>query len=176
MIKNLPENYVFMLYPCYKKNCPHPVCVNGKPTSEPVWFKGGPLLTYVPLPIPDPKRKWGSKCDTCVGACSGHYLSPEDNITWVQENGMECCVQPPRKVIGDYFKKPNVVVTDDTVKHLAEKTLLSEVDLKMWIDHLEAIRIRRKEGARKAVETKRKKMTERKKGIHAFLLCQIQLV
>lgn len=150
--------------------------MKGKPTSEPVWFKGRPPLTYVPLPIPDPKRKWGSKCDACVGACSSHYLSPEDNITWVQENGMECCVQPPRKVIGDYFKKPNVVVTDDTVKHLAEKTLLSEADVKMWIDHLEAIRIRRKEGARKAVETKRKKMTERKKGMHAFLLCQIQLV
>jgi hypothetical protein len=38
----------------------------------------------------------------------------------------------------------------------------------MWIDHLETIKIRRKEGARKAVETKRKKMAEKKKGIQAF--------
>ena len=48
MIKNLSENYVFMLYPCYKKNCPHLVCLNGKPKSQPVWFKCGPLLTYFP--------------------------------------------------------------------------------------------------------------------------------
>lgn len=81
MIKNLPENFVSMLYRCYKKNCPHPVCVNGKPTSEPVSFKGGPRLTYSPLTIPDPKRTTRSKGDSCVGACSGHYLSPEDNIT-----------------------------------------------------------------------------------------------
>ena len=80
MIKNLPENYILMLYPCFKKNCPHPICVNGKQNSEPVWFKDGPPLTYVPLPIPDPKRKWRCECDTCVSACSGHYLSPEDNI------------------------------------------------------------------------------------------------
>jgi hypothetical protein len=125
-------------------------------------------LTYIPLPIPDPKRKWGSKCDTCVGACSGHYLSPEDNIKWVKENGSESCVQPPRQVIGDYFKQPNVVVTDDTIKHLAEKTSQSESDVKMWIDHLETIKIRRKEGARKAVETKRKK-AEKKKGIQCHM-------
>ena len=54
---------------------------------------------------------------------------------------------------------------DDTVKHLAEKTLLSEADIKMWIEHLKTMKIRRKEGARKAVETKRKKMAEKKKGI-----------
>ncbi|CAB4046126.1 death-inducer obliterator 1 isoform X3 [Paramuricea clavata] len=35
----------------------------------------------------------------------------------------------------------------------------------MWIDHLETIKIRRKEGARKAVETKRKKMAEKNKGM-----------
>lgn len=79
-------------------------------------------------------------------------------------------------MIGKYFKKRNLLVTDDTVKHLAEKTLLSEADIKMWIEYLETIKIRRKEGARKAVETKRKKMAEKKKGIHVFLLCQIQLV
>ena len=116
MVKNLPENYVFMLNPCYKKNCPHPVCVNGKPISQPVWYKDGPPLTYVPLPIPDPKRRLASKCDTCVGACSGHYLSAEENIEWVKENGNGSCVQPPRQVIGEYFKKPNVVVTDDIIK------------------------------------------------------------
>jgi hypothetical protein len=84
----------------------------------------------------------------------------------VKEHGGESCIQPPRKVIGEYFKKTNVVITDDTIKLLAEKTLLSEADVKMWIDHLETIKIRRKEGARKAVETK--KMAEKKKGIQAF--------
>ena len=154
-------------------DCPHPVCINGQSNSQPVWFKG--VLPFLSL-YQDPKTKWGSKCDTCVGTCSGRYLSPEDNIKWVKENGSDSCVQPPQKVIGEYFKKRNVVVMDNTIKHLAEKTLLSEADVKMWIEHLETIKIRRKEGARKAVETKRKKMAKKKKGIHVFLLCQIQLV
>ena len=67
MVKNLPENYVFMLLPCYERNCPHPVCVNGKPNSEPVWYEGGLPLTYIPIPIPDPKLAWGSPCNSCVG-------------------------------------------------------------------------------------------------------------
>lgn len=162
MVKNLPEKHVFMLYPCYEKNCPHPVCVNGKPNSQPVWFEGGPPLTYVPLPIPYPK--WGSKCDTCVGACSGHYLTPEDNIKWVQENGSGSCAQPPRKVIGDFFREATVVVTDDTIKRLAQETSLREADVKLWTDHLQAIKMRKKEGAKKAADTRRKKMAEKNNG------------
>ena len=104
IMKNLPENYVFMLYPCYRNDCPHPVCMNGQPNSQPVWFKGGLPLTYVPLPIPDPKRKWGSKCNTCVGTCSGRYLSPEDNIKWVKENGSD---KIRRKKSGRNEKKEN---------------------------------------------------------------------
>ena len=138
-----------------------------KPDSQPIWFKDGPPLTYVPLPRPDPKRKWGSKCDTCPGPCFGHYLSPEDNIKWVKQNGSGSCVQPPRQVIGDYVKKSNAVgvAKDDAIKSLSEKTLLSESDVKMWMEHLETIKIRRKEGARKAVETKRKKIAEKNKGM-----------
>ena len=91
----------------------------------------------------------------------------------MKANGSEKCAQPPRKVIGEYFKKTNAVITDDTIKHLAEKTLLSEADVKMWLDHLETIKIRRKECARKVVETKRKNMAEKKKGIPLFFLVTV---
>ena len=164
MVKNLPENYVFMLLPCYERNCPHPVCVNGKPNSEPVWYEGGPPLTYIPIPIPDPQRAWGSPCNSCVGFCCGHYLSPKDNIKRVQENGNGSCAQPPREVISDFVKRVSGVVTDEAVKNLAQKTALSITDVKLWIDHLKQIQTRRKQGAKKAAEKRRSTMAERKRG------------
>ena len=36
MVKDLPDNYIFILLPCYQKKCPHPHCRDGKPSSPPV--------------------------------------------------------------------------------------------------------------------------------------------
>ena len=55
MVKNLPENYVFMLLPCFKKECVHPLCSKGRPEQEKTWFEDSPPLSFVPLPIPDPE-------------------------------------------------------------------------------------------------------------------------
>ena len=164
MMKNLPGNYLFMLLPCYQKNCPHPVCVKGKPNSEPVWYEGGPPLAYVPIPILDPERPWGSHCHSCVGFCSGHYLSPVDNFKWVQENGTGSCVQPPREVIGNFIKQGGEV-TDEEYKSLAQKTALSETDVRLWVDHLKHIQTKRKQGARKAAEKRRSRKGENNAGI-----------
>ena len=68
IVPNMPENYVFMLLPC----CPHKVCAQGKKSW--CWYDGGPLLSVLPLPVADPQRPCGGKCDTCLGACAGHYL------------------------------------------------------------------------------------------------------
>ena len=74
MVKNVPSQYVFFLLPCYK--CPHPACQKGKPEQEPTWFENGPPISYLPFPVPDTKRSWGSEgCDRCTGFCSGHYLN-----------------------------------------------------------------------------------------------------
>lgn len=44
IVPNLPINYVFALKACYKEGCTHPVCKNGKPTNDSVWFSGGPTI------------------------------------------------------------------------------------------------------------------------------------
>ena len=91
-----------------------------------------------------------------------HYVSPADNFKWVQENGTGSCVQPPREVIGAFIKHAGEVM-DEEVKSLAQKTALSESDVRLWVDHLKHIQMRRKQGARKAKEkdeVKREKTTK----------------
>lgn len=77
MMKTKAENYVFLLIPCYDNDCIHPVCKNGKPQSNPVWYEGGPLITVLPLPVPDQSRPWGGTCNKCSKFFAGHFLPPE---------------------------------------------------------------------------------------------------
>ena len=56
MVTGLPSIYIFILLPCYEVDCPHPVCTKGNPAEEPTWYPGGPPLSLLPLPIPDPER------------------------------------------------------------------------------------------------------------------------
>ena len=61
MVKNLPSEYVFALRACYEVECNHPICQRGRPPDELVWYTGGPSVQFLPLPVSDPKRPWGSK-------------------------------------------------------------------------------------------------------------------
>ena len=66
--KDLPLQYVFFLYCCYEPDCPHPRCQAGGPTNVPTWYEGGPPLSYIPVPIQNPKSPWGSEeCPSCEG-------------------------------------------------------------------------------------------------------------
>jgi len=67
-------------------------------------------------------------------------------------------------VIGDFIKQAGEV-TDEEVKSLAQKTALSESDVRLWVDHLKHIQTRRKQGARKAAEKRRSQKGENNKGI-----------
>ena len=62
MKKDLPGNYLFMLNLCYQIGCPHPLCHDETVRKDEKWFEDGPPLTYLPIPIPDPKRPWGGNC------------------------------------------------------------------------------------------------------------------
>lgn len=74
MVKGLPQNYLFHLVCCYRPTCAHPFCKAG-PKALPKWYCGGPDVTYLPLPIPDPSRTWGaSDCPGCGGSCYGHFF------------------------------------------------------------------------------------------------------
>ena len=69
-VKNLLSEYVFALRACYEAECNHPICQmqRGRPTDELVWYNGGPSVQFLPLPVPDPERPWGSKkCKNCNG-------------------------------------------------------------------------------------------------------------
>ena len=51
------------------------------PTELPLWYSGGPCVSYLPLPILDPERPWGkADCNDCGGQCHGHFLKPEQAI------------------------------------------------------------------------------------------------
>ena len=53
-VPNLPVEYVLMLRVCFLPECPHPVCRQGA-TAQSVthWYEHGPLLSYIPFPVPD---------------------------------------------------------------------------------------------------------------------------
>ena len=74
MITTIRTQYVFFLVCCYGEGCPHPLCQLGRPENPLRWYARGPLLTELPLPVPDPARPWGStSCPSCKGFGAGLY-------------------------------------------------------------------------------------------------------
>lgn len=54
----LPPQYAFFLVCCFKPGCSHPLC--SESIELPRWFDSGPLISYLPLPIPDPDCCYGN--------------------------------------------------------------------------------------------------------------------
>ena len=162
MIKGLPSQYAFMLVPCNDIKCIHPLCKNGGQAVQHTWFEMGPLVTMFPLPVKDPARPSGGQCQECSGVCSGHYLKPQDTVTLISEKGVSVCDSlPPSVVLKEELnritKAGETTISDEVITRLAMKTMLSVEEVKMWMKHLKMVQERRKEGARKASETRRKK-------------------
>ena len=81
MVKDVPSQYVFFSSLCYDPVCPHPICVKGRPVSEPKWFENRLPLLYLPFSGPDVAKSWESEtCQSCTVFCCGCYLKPEDAI------------------------------------------------------------------------------------------------
>ena len=140
-VKKYLSKYVFMLLPCFETNCIHPICKKGRHESkfdDIRWFAGGPKITYLPIPIPDDENE-------------GHYLSPERNYEIVTESDTMKHVEPPSEVIKKSFLSGDVCPTE-----LSQKTLIPEAEVKMHIDAMNEVAERRREGAKKAMETKRR--------------------
>ena len=156
MVDGLPSQYVFYLLPCYLKECDHPVCRAGKPSSEFTWFKNGPPLSYLPFPVADKSRPWGHKCDKC-SVCYGHFMDPKEAVkhSFVYS-------PPPSETIGIFFKKVNEP-THTGIQDLSKEVLLSPEDVTMWLDHLRDVQINRKKGAVKAAQTRRRKKIDYEK-------------
>ena len=81
MLPDLPTPYCFVLVCCMKTDCLHPICSSGNNPGH-CWYEGGPPVKFVPLPVPDLSRPWGSECESCkekgLASCHGHFLSPAD--------------------------------------------------------------------------------------------------
>ena len=133
MISGLPESYVFFLKCCYKLNCKHPICAS-QIQRELTWFPGGPSISELPFPFPDPERPWGSStCTSCTGFCCGHYSNKYVNTT--DKESLKSIFMPPSVTLKKEFSK----ATKNTISDTARKVLLSNEDTQIWLDHLETI-------------------------------------
>ena len=153
MVMDLPVQYLFHLVCCYKPDCYHPFCQTGSWKELPKWFTGGPYVSYLPIPIPDPARPWGStNCSQCDGVCYGHFMEPE-----IAMSPLQTMLKPPSTVIREAFESKKDFPSESDIQKIAKAVLLSPDEVNMWCEHLHTVRENRKRGALKAAETRRRK-------------------
>ena len=117
------------------------------------WFPGGPDISYIPLPIPDPSRTWGNKeCQECSNFCAGHYLSPEAAIV----ADKELMVLPSTIIKSEVLKNNGQPLLSSRIEELAKTVLLATTEVAWWVEHICTTIKNRKEGAKKAAETRRR--------------------
>ena len=160
MVPNLPVQYAFFLVCCLDPQCSHPVCKGGELSELPKWYEGGPSVSTFPLPIPDPQRYWGnSNCTECSGLCAGHFLKPEETLASLLNP-----MKPPSIILKKVFDALETYPPEESLyQQLAERTLLKVEEVKIWLEHLNTIKLNRKKGAAKAAETRRRRAQEKQR-------------
>ena len=162
-VPNLPPQYVFFLRCCQSVGCNHPFCKQGMNVQLPHWFRGGPSVDYLPMPVPDLEAPWGntacSKCQNRV--CFGHFLTPDALET---STATPMC-QPPSQILKKFNGLKGKEPSDADVEQMARATLLSPEDVRIWLEHLQSIHTNRRRGAEKAVATRRSKKKQPEKYI-----------
>lgn len=153
MVSNLPS-YIFCLLCCYQKDCPHPMCQSGRPDELPRWYEGGPFLTLLPLPVPDPERPLVILLVLHADFCAGHYK--KNFLSDVLDTKAIKLVAKPPSIALKMFSS-DVLVTESFMKNTAQKVLLPCHEVQMWLEHLKVIIENRKRGAAKAAATHRAK-------------------
>ena len=125
MVQELPTQYIFFLVCCFEQGCPHPLCNEGKPNVLPTWYKGGPPITSLPLPVPDVNRPWGDEsCSTCQGTCTGHYSQQFIDVR--DKSALAKCSTPPSIVLKSEFSKlTQYPPQQEHITEIAEKVLLT---------------------------------------------------
>ena len=125
LVPKLPMQYLFFLVCCFQRGCCHPICrahENGEPVDLPKWFEGGPSVSYLPIPIPDPNRPWGaSDCMDCNGTCAGHYLKPVEAL----HSSLPSMIQPASVILKEEFVKlKGASPSSAFIEEVAKKVLL----------------------------------------------------
>ena len=134
--------------------------MNGKVGPECLWYQGGPPVTFLPLPVADKDRQWGSQdCQYCTecgkDSCNGHYLSI-DEIVKLAEEGQTLEFCPPPKDTIKAFVDSHGAPSEEELAELAKKCLLPVKDVAKFADHLYQIAKRRK----KSVKRRQQKVAE----------------
>lgn len=170
MIKNVPPQYIFCLTCCLKEDCCHPICKSGSIGKLPCWYTEGPLVNYVPLPIPDPFRPWGnSDCTECTGSCYGHFLRPLDAIKSVAPP-----MAPPSQIIKVAFEALlQYPPSEQLCQEIAKQALLSPDGVRQWMDHLHTVQENRRRGALQAAATRRQRKANREKQGDSSYYCAV---
>ena len=146
----------------------HPICKSQNLTNYPTWYSGGPLVSYIPLPIPDPSRPWGrTNCDECKRLCYGHFLKPSEAL----KSTLTPMASPPSTAIKEkltvYPPPDHELVCNEVAKHV----LLSSDQTWMWFEHLHTVRENWKRGVARAAATKR--ISKRKKCLNSLLCISV---
>ena len=156
MQPDLPSQYIFYLKCCRSHDCSHPLCQKSNHNLPSTWFLGGPPLTYLPLPVPDPSQPWGSlQCSKCEGMCYGHYLEPSVASSNDAPSPMQ---KPPSQMLKEWFDNLRGKTPSNADFEVAAKvTLLPPGEVEIWFQHLLTVQQNRKRGAEKAAATRRQK-------------------
>lgn len=162
MVPNLPTQYIFFLRCCYDPQCIHPVCKSNQP-EDITWFPGGPSITFLPIPTPDPTRPFGNEaCTECNGFCAGHYMKPERLLEFVNSGKSLSKVRPPSEVLLEAHQKWNGIPENPALLSIAKEVLLPSEEVLFWFKHLENVKSNRKRGAMKAAAKRRESQTKSK--------------
>ena len=166
MRQDVCQKYIFCLTCCYQKNCIHPLCQQGPQSEECKWYPDGPPVSFIPVPAPDPVRRYGrNDCKDCGGQCSGHYRKVDDlwQVISKGNNGdVNIHHEPPSKVILEEFNQCHEIPDERTLQKTAEKVLLLRDETEMWFQHLKNVHENRQKGVAKAAETRKAKRLHQK--------------
>lgn len=154
LVPNLPAQYLFYLRCCYHPQCIHPVCRSSQPEDIP-WFPGGPSISFLPIPTPDPTRPFGnSACTECDGFCSGHYMKVNQFLDYVNSDKDLSKATPPSEVLLEAYQKWKGILDSQALLCIAKDVLLPPEEVLFWMKHLDNVKSNRQRGARKAAATR----------------------
>lgn len=100
-----------------------------------------------PYPVVDKVRV---NCATCIGACSGHYITNLENYMQEYSAGSAIRARPPSEILAEFFNSERTVQPSDTkLQELKNKCLLPADEIKVYLQHMATTAANREEGARK---------------------------
>jgi len=77
------------------------------------------------------------------------------------KTAMQSIALPPSAILKEEFNKAKKPVSEKFVEEVAKKALLSTENTKIWLDHLQVVLNNRRQGAKKAAETRARNLASK---------------